>query len=458
MMIALPNRDHSFTCTLFWPFKGKHGLESLRTPQEALAFFTEHYPDAVPLMPTLAQDYFANPNGSLVTIRCWPWQHAGKVVLVGDASHAIVPFYGQGMNAAFEDCQLLARLLTESEPARTGRGLDFSGALEAFQQERKPNADAIADMAVENFVEMRDKTGSAAFLYRKRVEQTVHHFFPDRVTPRYNLVSFSTVPYVEARQKGRDLDGVLDQIVARLPQDSLGAMGEGQWKERVQELAAAFLGGGDSLPALAAYDITPAVTEKLGVWPGDTKLSREVLCDIGKGDTITLSTLRATVHLGAHADGPNHYGAGQPGIGERSLDYYLGLCHVIEAKVERGRRVEVKDCVGLEHVRHPRVLLKTLTFPNPDNWNPDFAGLSVEIIEALAAKGVITIGIDTPSVDLQDSKDLPAHHAILAHDIAILEGIDLSAVPAGEYELIALPLKLMGFDASPVRAVLRPLG
>ncbi len=173
------------------------------------------------------------------------------------------------------------------------------------------------------------------------------------------------------------------------------------------------------------------MTEKLGVWPGDTKLSREVLCDITKGDTITLSTLRATVHLGAHADGPNHYGEGQPGIGERSLDYYLGLCHVIEAKVERGRRVEVKDCVGLEHVRHPRVLLKTSTFPNPDNWNPDFAGLSVELIEALAARGVITIGIDTPSVDLQDSKDLPAHHAILAHDIAILEGIDLSGGAGG---------------------------
>ncbi len=176
-------------------------------------------------------------------------------MLVGDASHAIVPFYGQGMNAAFEDCLLLARLLTESTPARTARGLDFSEASwRRSNTSRKPNADAIADMAVENFVEMRDKTGSAAFLYRKRVEQTVHHFFPDKVTPRYNLVSFSTVPYVEARQKGRDLDAVLDQIVGRLPQDSLKTMGEGQWKERVRELAAAFLGGtdGGSPPAASS--------------------------------------------------------------------------------------------------------------------------------------------------------------------------------------------------------------
>jgi arylformamidase len=140
------------------------------------------------------------------------------------------------------------------------------------------------------------------------------------------------------------------------------------------------------------------------------------------------------------------------------LVHYLGPCHVIEARVLRGARVAPADLSPPAEVRHPRVLLKTSTFPDPTSWNQDFAGLSVELVEALAKRGVITIGIDTPSVDLQDSKDLPAHHAILKRDIAILEGLDLSGVAPGEYELIALPLKLVGFDASPVRAVLRPLG
>jgi kynurenine 3-monooxygenase len=480
MMIALPNRDQTFTCTLFWPFKGEHGFEPLKTPEQVAAFFKQHYADAMPLMPTLTEDFFRNPTSSLVTVRCWPWRVGGNVVLLGDAAHAIVPFYGQGMNAAFEDCLLLARLLNEHKPARAGGRLDFGDALERYQRERKPNADAIADMALENFVEMRDKTGSPAFLYRKKIEQTVHHFFPDRVTPQYNLVSFSTVPYVEARRRGRALDEVLNHVVARWPMETLSSLGAEAWSEAVRGLAGELLaeessrggaeaprsdktGSDSSLRAFAPvresfFDITPAVTEKLGVWPGDTKLSREVLCDIAKGDNITLSTLRATVHLGAHADGPNHYGKDQPGIGERDLRHYVGGCQVVEARVGRGRRIAVGDLAwGLETIRQPRVLLKTLTFPDPNNWNSDFAGLSVELVEALAARGVITIGIDTPSVDLQDSKDLPAHHAILRHGIAILEGLDLSHVAPGDYELIAAPLKLMGFDASPVRAVLRPL-
>lgn len=205
-------------------------------------------------------------------------------------------------------------------------------------------------------------------------------------------------------------------------------------------------------------DITPAVTTRLAVWPGDTGLSREVLCEIEGGASVTLSTLRATVHLGAHADGPNHYGAGAPGIGERSLDHYIGLCRVVDAPVMRGTRVGVGDLVGgLAQVHEPRVLLRTGTFPNPEAWNEDFAGVAPELIEALAARGVRTIGLDTPSVDLQASKDLPAHKAVLRNDMAILEGLVLAGVEPGVYELIAPPLKLMGFDASPVRAVLRTL-
>ncbi len=205
-------------------------------------------------------------------------------------------------------------------------------------------------------------------------------------------------------------------------------------------------------------DITPAVSARLGVWPGDTPMSREVLCEIAGGASVTLSTLRSTVHLGAHADGPNHYGAGAPGIGERSLDYYIGPCRVVDAPVKRGARVGVGDLVrGLAQVNEPRVLLRTGTFPDPEAWNEDFAGVTPELIDALAARGVRTIGLDTPSVDLQTSKDLPAHKAVLRHDMAILEGLVLRGVEPGVYELIALPLKLMGFDASPVRAVLRTL-
>lgn len=206
------------------------------------------------------------------------------------------------------------------------------------------------------------------------------------------------------------------------------------------------------------YDITPPVTSNMNVWPGDTPLSREVLCEIEKGATVTLSTLRTTVHLGAHADGPNHYGAGAPGIGERSLRYYIGPCQVIHAPGARGRRVGVADIVGgLDQIATERVLIRTGSFPDFSNWNSDFAGLEASLVQSLHDKGVITVGVDTPSVDVQESKDLPAHKAFLRNDMAIIEGLMLSDVPPGRYELIALPLRLMGFDASPVRAILRML-
>ena len=203
------------------------------------------------------------------------------------------------------------------------------------------------------------------------------------------------------------------------------------------------------------YDITPPITPKLAVWPGDTPASREVLCDMARGDNITLSTLRATVHLGAHADGPNHYGKDAPAIDERSLDYYLGPCQVIRVNVARATHITM-SMVQTE-IKTPRVLFATGTYPDPQNWNGDFAALSVELIDFLHERGVITVGIDTPSVDLFESKDLPAHKAILRHNMSILEGLVLKDVPEGIYELIALPLPLVGFDASPVRAVLRTI-
>jgi arylformamidase len=202
------------------------------------------------------------------------------------------------------------------------------------------------------------------------------------------------------------------------------------------------------------YDITPPITPRLQVWPGDTPPVREVVLDMRRGDNITLSTLHATVHLGAHADAPSHYGTEAPAIDARGLDYYLGPCQVVRVAVGRGMRIAP---ALVPAVSAPRVLLATGTYPDPERFNPDFAALSPELVEALHGQGVKLIGIDTPSVDLFDSKDLPAHRTFLRLDMAILEGLVLADVPEGLYELIALPLKLAGFDASPVRAILRTI-
>jgi len=199
MMIALPNRDGSFTCTLFWPYEGgpgAHSFEAVRSGGDVEPFFREHYPDAVPLMPTLREDFERNPVGSLVTIRCGPWFHEDKALILGDAAHAIVPFYGQGMNAAFEDCRILDACLRE-------HGGDRSAAFHAFYTHRKPDADAIADLAIDNFIEMRDKTASPVFRAKKRFEQTLHRVVPGLFVPLYNMVSFSNVPYADARRRAK---------------------------------------------------------------------------------------------------------------------------------------------------------------------------------------------------------------------------------------------------------------
>jgi len=201
------------------------------------------------------------------------------------------------------------------------------------------------------------------------------------------------------------------------------------------------------------YDITAPITNRLKVWPGDTPPTREVLCDMRRGDNITLSTLRTTVHVGTHADAPSHYGADAPAIHQRKLDYYLGPCQVVRVKVERGVRITPAKLP--RPIEAERVLIATDTFPDPEQFNIDFAALSPELVERLHEQGVKLIGIDTPSVDLFDSKDLPSHRAFLKNDMAILENLILKDVPEGIYELIALPLLLVDFDASPVRAVLR---
>jgi arylformamidase len=204
------------------------------------------------------------------------------------------------------------------------------------------------------------------------------------------------------------------------------------------------------------YDLSPPITPDLKVWPGDTPPSREVLLDMKAGANLTLSSLHATVHLGAHADAPSHYGADAPSIEGRPIDLYIGRCQVVRVAARRGVMVRPAD-LGATAIAAPRVLLATGTFPDPRVFNEDFAAYSPEMIEWLAARGVRLVGIDTPSIDLFPSKDLPSHQACLRHDMAVLEGLVLAQVPAGIYELLALPLPLVGYDGSPVRAILRDL-
>jgi kynurenine 3-monooxygenase len=190
MMIALPNLDRSFTCTLFWPHAE---LTALGTDREILDFFRAHYPDVVGLMPTLVDDFLHNPAGSLVTVRCWPWVHDGDVAtlaLVGDAAHAIVPFFGQGANCAFEDCIEIDRCLADSSG-------DWAAALATYQQRRKANCDTIADLALDNFVEMRDRVNSPVFRAKTAAQHALERRLPGRYVSRYELVSFSTLPYAE---------------------------------------------------------------------------------------------------------------------------------------------------------------------------------------------------------------------------------------------------------------------
>jgi arylformamidase len=190
----------------------------------------------------------------------------------------------------------------------------------------------------------------------------------------------------------------------------------------------------------------------VAVWPGDVAFSREVACTIAGGANIDLSAIRTTVHVGAHADAPSHYALGGASIAERPLERYYGPCEVVHVDVGRGERILPRHLPG--PARAPRVLLRTGTFPDPDHFNEDFAALSPELVEHLADQGVVLVGIDTPSVDLCHDKVLEAHTAVARRDLAVLEGVVLDAVAPGLYTLVALPLRLEGADASPVRAAL----
>lgn len=201
-------------------------------------------------------------------------------------------------------------------------------------------------------------------------------------------------------------------------------------------------------------DISPALSPSVAVWPGDVPFSRRISLSIADGANIDLSSITTTVHVGAHADAPSHYVAGGQSIEARDLARYYGECEVIRVDVGRGERILPSHLAGVPGPRAPRVLLRTGTFPDPDRFDEDFAALSPELVEVLAAEGVVLVGIDTPSVDLCHDQELLSHTAIARHDLAVLEGIVLDHVAPGRYTLIALPLRLVGADASPVRAVL----
>jgi len=208
MMIALPNPDGSFTCTLFLPFEGTPSFSILRTDAEVSMFFESTFPDAVQLMPALLEDYNNNPTSSLVTVRCYPWVK-NNTLLIGDAAHAIVPFFGQGMNAGFEDCRVLNDLLNKHHD-------DWHIVLPEFQQERKKNADAIAQLALDNFIEMRDLVADADFLLRKKIEAKLHQLYPAQWIPLYSMVTFhDDTPYAVAYANGQKQKKIMDEVMKK---------------------------------------------------------------------------------------------------------------------------------------------------------------------------------------------------------------------------------------------------
>jgi kynurenine 3-monooxygenase len=194
---------------LFWEFSGPRSFETTKADEEVRRFFEEEFPDAVPLMPGLLPDFRENPTGSLVTIRCSPWYYKGKVALLGDAAHAVVPFYGQGMNAAFEDCVVLDECLAEYAD-------DREQAFKEYYVRRKPNTDALADLAVLNFIEMRDKTASKRFRAKKKLDHFLEGVLPGIYLPLYTMVTFTRMPYAKTASRARLQDAIVYSCLAGL--------------------------------------------------------------------------------------------------------------------------------------------------------------------------------------------------------------------------------------------------
>ena len=217
MLIALPNPDGTFGCILFLPSEGEQSFAKLKSEEMVREFFANSFADAVPLMPQLAEQFFSNPLGSMVTIKCEPWQRDGKTLILGDAAHAIVPFFGQGMNCAFEDCTVFLELLDRHGP-------DWAQIFKEFEAARKANTDAIADLANDNFVEMRDKVADPRFLLRKKVELLLESKFPGVFVPKYSMVTFHRIPYSVALSRGEIQDRMLGELC-----DSIRSADELDW-------------------------------------------------------------------------------------------------------------------------------------------------------------------------------------------------------------------------------------
>ncbi len=233
MCIALPNTERTFTVTLFLPLQGEPGFEALPDVTAARAFFETEYADALPLIPAFEDDWTGNPVGSLGTLHLDRWHLDGRAVLLGDAAHAMVPFHGQGMNCAFEDCVALDRHLAASD--------DLAAAFAAFEAERRPNAEAIQAMALENYVEMRDRVDDADWLLQRALERTLAERHPGLFVPRYSMVSFSRVPYAEAFARGAVQRAILVEATrgrARLEDVDLAAA-DARVRERLTPLSSA---------------------------------------------------------------------------------------------------------------------------------------------------------------------------------------------------------------------------
>lgn len=209
MLIAMPNLDGSFTCTLFMPFEGEVSFENIKTKPQAQAFFITYFPNVMQVMDDLLEDFFNNPTSAMVTMKCYPWTYWDKVALVGDSAHAVVPFYGQGMNAGFEDIYCLNGMITQF-------GDDWEAIFSNYQKERKPNADAIAELSYRNFMEMSSKTADPKFLLQKKIEKRFAQKYPEKWIPAYSRVTFSNRPYAEALAIG-DAQEALMQEVMKLP-------------------------------------------------------------------------------------------------------------------------------------------------------------------------------------------------------------------------------------------------
>ncbi len=207
MLIALPNLDKTFTCTLFFPFEGPASFSNLTTKEKVQSFFETTFPDAIALMPDYVNEFFHNPTSSLVTVKCFPWVREDKFALIGDAAHAIVPFFGQGMNCGFEDCRVLDELIDQY-------GEDWTAILQQYQILRKPDGDAIADLAINNFTEMRDRTADPRFLLQKKIEARLHERYPDKWIPAYSQVTFSPqIRYSEALQRGQQQEAIMLEVM-----------------------------------------------------------------------------------------------------------------------------------------------------------------------------------------------------------------------------------------------------